>query len=183
MHALIEARIQNLIARAESEGDYIGWYECYADDSGPEGGIYVANWNGSNRWWHRNLPNTVKILGDLIEEHTDAALDWEDTTIGCGECNKLIDTDDYYKRTFHVWDGDVSCAACIEADPGPYLDDCAERGEIADIDVDPEDAEWIHCESPDVWNVRDWAERAAKRVKNGYRAVIDGHDRLWIKRD
>lgn len=193
MHALIEARIQNLIARAESEGDYIGWSEDWTEGGAPEGGIYVSESWDSNYGWGRNrkpAPNTLAILESLIREHTDADVAWSESTIECGRCNKLIDTDDYYKRTFHVWDGDVSCRTCVVDDEASeYIDDCSDRGQqIEFYEIDLEDHGWTCCESDryseaaryDESNER--AERVRK-ARKGYRTVIDSDGNLWITRD
>jgi len=192
MHALIEKRIENLIARAESEGDYIGWYEDWTEGGAPEGGIYVSeSWDSDYGWGRRNRvkvrPNTLEILQKLLEEHANAYVTWTDHTVGCGSCDKLIDTDNYYRRTFHMWDGDVSCRECVvENEAADYIDWQSENGtQIEFYEIDPEEYDWTRCESDRYSEASRYDESVerAKRVKNGYRTVIDSDGYLWIKRN
>lgn len=125
------------------------WYETWADGTkcDPQG-IIVAN-----SWWDRD-DDTLERVGKILEQ-LGYTLAYDDSSIGCDHCYKLIETQPQYwadYNHFHIFDGWAVCESCILSgqDLGEYCDDLAEHGRIDQFRVDPTSVGWRYLAEIDL---------------------------------
>lgn len=89
------------------------FFDGYADGSETDKGVISANWN---------------YVAQTTQDRLEAAgytLDWCDQVSRCDDCGKCVETEPTHygwKRQFHVGDGYLLCACCLERDPEPLLE-------------------------------------------------------------
>lgn len=104
------------------------YYNGYVRDDDPKSGVIAAaDWNDITRWnpETRNfdtLDNTPSRVAELLE-HIDVAIEWNDTTDSCAECDKVFETQpDHYgwEPAFAEMDDERICQDCL--DPIEWLE-------------------------------------------------------------